>query len=411
MLVSMEGLARGRPQESKRVFTVSELNQVLKDLLEETFPFLWVEGEVANLRSSKAGHLYFSLRDDGASLKAVLFKSYRLGLPFGLEEGLHVLCFGRLSLYEPRGEYQLLVQQVEPMGLGAFRLALSQLKAKLAREGLLDEALKRPLPAFPRAIGLITSLHGAAVHDFLKLGLSRHPRARVIIYPVRVQGEEAVGEILEGLRVLAGLEEVEVIVITRGGGSLEDLWPFNNEALARAIRATPVPVVSAVGHEIDYTLCDLVADARAPTPSAAAELVFPDLSALGEGLALLKVRLERAVKGHLFLKKERLTSLARRLRDPRRALKERQRELNALGRRLYLSGANLLSRKRETLKALAARLEALSPLAVLSRGYSLVYKLPERSLVRSASQVREGEGLEILTAEGWIKARVEGKSP
>ncbi len=405
----MEGLARGYSRGARRVFKVSELNRALKGLIEEVYPFLWVEGEIANLKCSRAGHLYFSLRDDGASLRAVLFRTFQPTIPFALEDGMHVLCFGRLSVYEARGEYQLLVQQVEPVGLGAYRLALAQLKEKLAKEGLLSEDLKRPLPFFPKAVGLITSLHGAAVHDFLRIALSKNPKARIFIYPVRVQGPEAAAEICQGLEVLSGHQDVEVIVIARGGGSLEDLWAFNEEGLARAIRACRVPVVSAVGHEIDYTVCDLVADARAPTPTAAADLVFPNLSALEEGLNLLGERLKTAVLRKISAQRERLSFLASRLKDPQEGLKEKQRELMLLERRLKLALQNLLARKREELKRLSAHLEAVSPLSVLARGYSLVYRLPARTLVKRAEDVEVGEEIEISLAQGKIRAKVQGK--
>ncbi len=408
----MDGLARGTEETlgARRVFTVSELNRVLRELLEDEFPFLWVEGEISGLKSSKGGHLYFNLRDDGASLQAVLFRNYRLSLPFEPEEGMHVICFGRLSLYEPRGQYQLLVRRIEPLGIGAFRVALAQLREKLAREGLLDPALKRPLPLWPKVVGLITSLYGAAIHDFLRIGLSRFPRASVYIYPVRVQGAGAVEEVLEGLSVLSELKEVEVIVITRGGGSLEDLWAFNNEDLARAIRACRVPVVSAVGHEIDYTICDLVADARAPTPTAAAELVFPDLEELQRTLATFEGALLRGIEGRLRQKRERLSLLASHLKSPHEKIHEQKKELSHLETRLGLAIKRLLSGKRGTLKGMAAKLEALSPLAVLARGYSIVRLEKNKKILRRAREVNPGDILEIRLHEGQIRAVVEEES-
>ncbi len=405
----MDGLARGqeRLDTARRVFTVSELNNLLKEILEARFPFIWVEGEISSLKSSRNGHLYFNLRDDGASLQAVLFRSYRLNLPFELEDGMHVLCFGRLTLYEPRGQYQLLVQQVEPLGIGAFRLALAQLKEKLSREGLLDPALKRPLPFLPEAVGLITSLYGAAIHDFLKMGLSRFPKATIYIYPVKVQGPEASQEIVQALRALESLAEIEVIVIARGGGSLEDLWAFNDESLARAIRACRVPVVSAIGHEIDYTLCDLVADARAPTPTAAAELVFPRLEELENMLSYFKHHLLLGVEKQLRRQREKLFSLASRLKDPGTKISEQKKELSHLKRRLGLAFERLLLAKRERLRFLASRLEALSPLAILARGYSIVYREKTGKIIRRATQVCQGERIEILLQEGKIKAEVK----
>ncbi len=404
----MDSLARGSEglNYERRVFTVSELNRRLKELLEGSFPFLWVEGEISGLKSSPNGHLYFNLRDDGASLQAVLFRAYRPKLLFKLEDGMHVLCFGRLSLYEPRGQYQLVVQQVEPLGIGAFQVALAQLKEKLAREGLLDPTLKRPLPFLPKVVGLITSLHGAAIHDFLKVGLCRFPRASIYIYPVRVQGPQASQEILEGLKLLSSLGEVEVIVITRGGGASEDLWAFNDESLARAIRKCRVPVVSAVGHEIDYTICDLVADARAPTPTAAAELVFPRLEELENKLSNLQKELVKGLEKQLRLKHERLSSLANRLRSPGEKILEQKKEISHLKRRLLLALERNFKTKREMLRLLSGRLEALSPLAVLARGYSIVRR-QSGEVVRDSSSLKEGEILEIILHKGRLKALIK----
>ncbi len=402
----MEALARGDIKNNRRVLSVSELTAELKDLLEQKFPFVWVEGEVSNTKSSANGHLYFSLKDDGAVLKAVMFRSYRPNLAFKLEDGLHVLCFGRLSLYEPRGEYQLIVQQVEPVGYGAFRLALEQLKKKLAVEGLLDEARKKPLPFWPKAVGLITSLHGAAIHDFLRVGFFRNPKARVIIYPVKVQGDEAPQEIVEALYSLGRFSEVEVIVIARGGGSFEDLLPFNHEGLARAIAASPVPVVSAVGHEIDVTICDLVADARAPTPTAAAELVFPNLNELAYDLGLKFRALHKALKEKLLREEQKLNHLKKQLKDPRQKIYESRERLGLLKRRLDLSFARHLETKRNKLVSLVRQLESLSPLAVLARGYSITRK-PSGKVIKEAREVLPGDELDILLHQGKLRVEVK----
>ncbi|OAG27345.1 exodeoxyribonuclease VII large subunit [Thermodesulfatator autotrophicus] len=402
----MEALARGNPKNNRRVFTVSELTKELKSLLELKFPFIWVEGEISNSKSSANGHLYFSLKDEGAVLKAVMFRSFRPNLPFKLEDGLHVLCFGRLSLYEPRGEYQLIVQQVEPIGYGAFRLALEQLQKKLAAEGLLDEARKRPLPFWPRVIGLITSLHGAAIHDFLRVGFFRNPKARVLIYPVRVQGEEAPQEIIEAIHVLSSFSEVEVLVIARGGGSFEDLLPFNHEGLARAIATSPVPVVSAVGHEIDVTICDLVADARAPTPTAAAEMVFPSLNELAYELGLKLRALNRTLREKLLREEQKLNQLKRRLKDPRQKIKESQEKVHLLKRRLDVSFLRRLEDKQNKLFSLIKQLESLSPLAVLARGYSIVRK-SSGQVIKEAQEVLPGEELDILLHQGKLRVKVK----
>ncbi len=395
----------------RKVFTVRELTLVIKSLMEETFPLVWVEGEIANLRFPASGHVYFTLRDKGASLRAVLFRNQRLWVPFDLEDGLHVLCLGHISVYEPRGEYQLVVQVIEPKGLGALQLALEQLKRKLAEEGLFDESRKRRLPLLPRTVGLVTSLSGAALRDFLKVSLARFPQAKIRICPVRVQGEGAAQEIARAIALLGGDPEVEVIVITRGGGSLEDLWAFNEEVVVRAVYASPVPVVSAVGHEIDYTLCDLVADARAPTPTAAAQLVFPLERDLRERLSSLEVRLKEALLKKTSQSRLRLQDLSRRLRDPRQELRDQARHLKELTRALNQGCRIILEKKRQRLESLAKHLQAVSPLAILARGYSVVRKWPEGDIVRKALDLSPNDEIEILLSQGRIRAVVREVEP
>ncbi len=405
----MKTIARSEKDPSLKtyVFTVKELTSVIKDLLESTLPFVWVEGEIANLRTPNSGHLYFTLRDEEASLKAVLFRGQRAYLKFKLEDGLHVLCFGRLSVYEPRGEYQLIVQIIEPRGLGALQLAFEQLKEKLAQKGFFDPSRKRPLPLLPRIVGLVTSLTGAALRDFLKVALSRYPRARIIIFPVRVQGERAAQEIAEGIQILGSYPGIELIVVTRGGGSLEDLWAFNEEIVARAIYYSPVPVVSAVGHEIDYTICDFVADVRAPTPTAAAQIVFPSLPELHQGVEELKRRLLEATKNLLIARRQRVIEISNRLRDPRDGLRQGKARLNHLRERIIKALGYQMQHKKEKLAALSRHLEAVSPLSILSRGYSLVRRLPDQKLITEARELKIGDQIEILFRQGKTKARVE----
>ncbi len=390
-----------------RVFTVSELTYVIKDLLENAFPFVWVEGEVANLRCPNSGHLYFTLRDKEASLRAVIFRGQRQYLKFELEDGLHVLCFGRISVYEPRGEYQLIVQLVEPKGLGALQLAFEQLKKRLAKAGFFDEARKRPLPVLPKTVGVVTSLSGAAIRDFLKVALSRYPKAHIIIFPVRVQGDGAAQEIAEGIRLLGLQKSVELIVVTRGGGSLEDLWAFNEEIVAKAIYESPIPVVSAVGHEIDYTICDFVADARAPTPTAAAQMVFPAIDKLIEQIENLKTRMFHLINALLAHKHNKLVELSQRLKDPRDSLRETKERLKHLNERLLRSIERQLIYKNQKLSALSRHLEAVSPLSVLNRGYSLVKKLPDKKLIKEAQELSKGDKLEIIFRKGVAIAKVE----
>ncbi len=405
----METIARPEkgPSLKTHVFTVKELTYVIKDLLESTFPFVWVEGEIANLRSPNSGHLYFTLRDEEASLRAVLFRGQRAYLKFRLEDGLHVLCFGRLSVYEPRGEYQLIVQLIEPRGLGALQLAFEQLKEKLAQKGFFDPSRKRPLPLLPRVVGLVTSLTGAALRDFLKVALSRYPKARIIIFPVRVQGEGAAQEIAEGIHLLGSYQGVELIVVTRGGGSLEDLWAFNEEIVAKAIYHSPVPVVSAVGHEIDYTICDFVADVRAPTPTAAAQIVFPSLLELHQGVEGFKRRLLEAAKNLIAARRQQVIEISNRLRDPRDELRQGKARLKHLQERIIKALGYQMRHKREKLVGLSRHLEAVSPLSVLSRGYSLVRRLPDQRLITEADELEIGDQVEILFRRGKARAKVE----
>jgi exodeoxyribonuclease VII large subunit len=439
-------------ESERRVYTVSELTGQIKGTLEGAFPAVWVEGEISNLRVPSSGHAYFTLKDEGAQLSAVLFRGRGRRVRFDLEDGMHVLAFGGLDVYAARGQYQLVVELMEPQGLGALQLAFEQLKRKLEAEGLFDEGRKRKLPVFPRVIGIVTSPTGAAIRDMLNIIGRRFGDLHILIAPVRVQGDGAPAEIVQALINLQEMAELDVIVVGRGGGSIEDLWAFNDETVARAIVACRVPVISAVGHETDFTIADFVADLRAPTPSGAAELVVREKLAVIERLVDLYARLKQAVVADVTAQRERLEFLARRrvLTDPARALRDLYRRLDDLQGRLRLglragqrqvrhrlalltqalSAKNpaariaadtaLLGQLRGRLVSAAAhgvkasrarfatsvgRLESLSPLAVLSRGYS-VTRLPSGALVRSAAQARSGDLLEILLHQGALGARV-----
>jgi exodeoxyribonuclease VII large subunit len=440
-------------ERMKDILTVSQLNDNIKTFLEESFGVLWVEGEVSNLRRPQSGHVYFTLKDDKSQIRAVYFRPYGVrAVRFDLEDGMKILCRARLSAYPPRGEYQLIVESVEPQGLGALQKAFEQLKARLAAEGLFDASRKKPLPFLPRRIGVITSPTGAVIRDILNITRRRFPSVNILIAPARVQGAQATGEIITALRRLHAWGEVDVIVIARGGGSLEDLAPFNDEALAREICRSTIPVVSAVGHETDFTVCDFAADLRAPTPSAAAELVVPRKIELQENLHDLRLRLLAAQNRCLARQRERLASLAGRFRDPRRFLADyaihvddlRERLQRALAHQtesaagrlkplqarllgfdprrrireqsLLLSGLakslrggwnHFLWERREKLQKNAALLSSLNPLAVLRRGYSITRRLPEGEIVRDAKQLAPGNRLGIQLASGRIEARVE----
>ncbi|HWN56058.1 MAG TPA: exodeoxyribonuclease VII large subunit [Methylomirabilota bacterium] len=436
----------------RRVYTVSELTAGIKGTLEGTFPAVWVEGEISNLRVPSSGHAYFTLKDEGAQLSAVLFRGRGRRVRFEPEDGMHVLAFGGLDVYAARGQYQLVVELMEPQGLGALQLAFEQLKRKLEAEGLFDDGRKRKLPVYPRVIGIVTSPTGAAIRDMLNIIGRRFGDLRILIAPVRVQGDGAPAEIVQALVNLQEMAELDVIVVGRGGGSIEDLWAFNDETVARAIVACRVPVISAVGHETDFTIADFVADLRAPTPSGAAELVVREKLAVIERLVDLYARLKQAVTADVTAQRERLEFLARRrvLTDPARALRDLYRRLDDLQGRLRLglragqrqirhrlalltqalSARNPAARisadiallgqlrgrlvsgathgvqaSRARFAASVGRLESLSPLAVLSRGYS-VTRLPSGALVRSAAQARAGDLLEILLHQGALGARV-----
>jgi len=301
-------------RSGRAVLTVSELTARLREALEERFPAVWVEGEISNYRLYGSGHAYFTLKDADAQLRAVLFRNRMRRIRFEPTDGLHVMAFGSIEVYPQRGEYQLVVELLEPKGLGALQLAFEQLKARLQAEGLFDPARKRELPRFPRKIGIVTSPSGAAIRDMLRVIGRRFGELHIVIAPCRVQGEGAAAEIAQGLRELNGLGDVDVIIVGRGGGSLEDLWAFNEEVVARAIAASKVPVVSAVGHEVDFTIADFVADLRAPTPSAAAELVVREKQAVVDALVQLRARLERVAARPLRDLERRVDELTVRLR-------------------------------------------------------------------------------------------------
>ena len=307
-------------QELPHIYTVSALTREIRDRLETYFSLVWVSGEISNLRQPLSGHYYFTIKDASAQLRGVLFKGSHQHMRCKPQEGSQFLCRGRLTVYEPRGEYQLIVDYLEPLGQGALAQAFEVLKNRLRDEGLFAPELKKPLPFLPRKIALVTSPTGAAVRDFLRLLRQRFPNVEVLIYPVKVQGAEAAGEIAQALDDLSAYPGVEVIVLARGGGSLEDLWPFNEELVARAIHRCPIPVVSAVGHEVDFTIADFVADRRAPTPSAAVELVVPDLTELNRRLGRLGATLAGALARRRDMARQHLMLMARRLPDVRRSL-------------------------------------------------------------------------------------------
>ena len=438
----------------RQILSVSELTANLRELLETTFPEVWVEGELSNARVWQTGHLYFTLKDGSSQIKGVMFRSALRYLKFKPEDGLHVVVRGRISVYDPKGEYQLVGEHMEPHGYGPLQLAFEQLKKRLAAEGLFDAARKRALPTLPRRIGIVTSIDGAALRDIIRVLRRRYPNAHVVISPSRVQGEDAAGEIVRALRYVARIDGVDVVILGRGGGSLEDLWAFNVEKVARAIAACPVPVISAVGHETDFTIADFVADLRAPTPSAAAELVvrrkddfctFIDRqghqlhAAMRRRISRLEARLNALLarpgyaghRGHLALRGRHVAELTSALRqaitagvarrgrrqelarrnltqfDPRHRLSAVKTQLvsreNLLGRamtrRLHQSDARF--------KSLAARLEGLSPLSVLGRGYAVAWDSSRTHILRDPASVKPGEEIIVTLERGELRSTVK----
>ncbi len=393
-----------------QVLSVSQLTALVKDTLASVFPSVWVSGEISDLARPQSGHLYFTLKDSGAQIKAVMWRTQASRLRFGLADGQEVICRGDIDVYPPRGTYQLIVREIEPKGMGALQLALKQLRDKLAAEGLFDPARKRPLPLFPRRIALVTSPTGAAVRDFLEVVRRRWTAVQVLVVPAKVQGAGAAAEIVAGIERANRLEPApEVIVVARGGGSAEDLWCFNEEPVVRAIFASGVPVISAIGHEIDVTLSDLVADVRALTPSEAAERVVPLEAEVRAGLDHLRRRLAAAAQARYETAHARVRGLAERrvIRRPYDRLREAALALDALEERGVRALRRLGDRAGERLATLAGKLESLSPLGVLGRGYSVTRQARTGELVRSASDVQVGDVLATRLAAGEILSRVE----
>lgn len=395
-----------------KALTVAELTRQIKARLEPAFPEVWVEGEISNFKRYGSGHCYFTLKDEAAQLSSVLWRGTADGLKFEPADGMLVLARGRVSVYEPRGQYQLVVDRLEPSGVGALAAAFEALKAKLAAEGLFDSERKRPLPAYPARIALVTSPSGAAVRDMMKVVLGRWPLLEIVLAPVRVQGEGAAREIATAIRQVNALRCADVIIVGRGGGSMEDLWAFNEETVARAIVASEIPVISAVGHEVDFTIADFVADVRAATPSHAGEIVVPELRAVVEHLQALEARLPEALTMRVALARERLKALAGSwaLRYPEERLAQLRQRLDDLQARLAQLGPRGIETRAQALGMLAARLEGLSPLKVLARGYSVTTREDGRVL-RDAAAVRPGEALVTQVRKGRVWSRVERNEP
>jgi exodeoxyribonuclease VII large subunit len=439
----------------RKIYTVSELNANIKSLLEEQFPFIWIVGEISNFRKPLSGHFYFTLKDEESQLNAVMFRGQQRQLKFMPEDGMRITGMGRLSVYEPRGTYQIILEYLEPSGIGALQVAYEKLKARLADEGLFDEKHKKTIPYLPQKIALITSPSGAAVHDILNIIDRRFPNVNIQIYGVKVQGDGAEAEIKAALEQMNKRADVDVAILARGGGSLEDLQAFNSESVARAVFALEIPLISGIGHETDYTIADFVADLRAPTPSAAAELVVPVKSELLQSVKSifndLKYRMENTVD-RLGLN---LRDMSQRLIDPRKQIEDYRLQMDDYTTRLIRHMQILFGRRTERfqwwkdrllnnspayqshnlkviveqnkykllkifdkkidkksarLQQLKAQLETLSPIGILKRGYSITRTIPDLKLVMDPKAVSLEQDLEVMVAKGTLTCRVKGKS-
>ena len=396
----------------KHIFTVSELVFSLKGLVEHKFSDVMVEGEISNFKLYPSGHMYFDLKDESSVLPSAMFKYVNRSLKFVPESGMKVIAKGNLSVYEKQGKYQLLIQDLEPSGKGALYLAFEQLKEKLKKEGFFDEARKRKIPAFPKKIGVVTSIKGAALQDILNIITRRFSGVEIFINPVQVQGEgakEQIAQAINDFNCLGPDLKPDVLIVGRGGGSIEDLWAFNEEIVARAVANSEIPVISAVGHETDYTICDFVADLRAPTPSAAAELVVKDKFEIKHRIETLALRLNKVILSQIDNKKHSLKNLHDNLliRHPQNTINLYQQDLDDLLMRLGTSVKHFWEMKKENLKILKGQLFALSPEAILERGYSITFIGSSKKIVRDAAEVKKDDMLEIKVQKGIIHTKVE----
>lgn len=421
------------PRKTDHIHTVSELTRLVKDLLETALPRVWVEGEISNFHRHSSGHVYFTLKDEKSQIRAVLFRGEARKTVFEMNNGLHVVCRGRINVYEPRGEYQIVIDVVEPKGKGALQLAFEQLRAKLESEGLFDPARKKKIPVFPKKIGIVTSPRGAAVADILRILSRRFARVHILLYPVKVQGEGAADEIATGIDYFGRRGDMDVLIVGRGGGSIEDLWAFNEEKVARAIAACPVPVISAVGHEVDFTIADFTADLRASTPSAAAEIVVETETVFRDRIAGLQRSLEQEFRYVIQARREAVTALShhrifqgfrirllnlhQRVDDleerARSVIRTELRKINAGRTRALVLAEKLSAAMRGRIRGLgaswerlSASLNSLSPLAVLKKGYAICWKAGGLQAIRKAEEAVPDEDIIVSFHKGELTCRV-----
>lgn len=389
-----------------QTISVSELTAQIKNIIEGKFDSIWVSGEISNFKHHYSGHMYFTLKDDSAEIKAVMFKGFNQYLRFRPEDGMQVLANGRLSVYEQRGQYQLILKQLEPSGIGTLYLAFEALKKQLAEEGLFNIEKKQKLPEYPKTIGVVTSQSGAAVQDIFQIMERRAPFVDIILRATKVQGEGAALDIAQAIEEFNEYKKVDVIIMGRGGGSLEDLWPFNEEIVARAISASTIPIISAVGHETDYSISDMVADKYTSTPSAAAEIVSPSISDIKDIIDKQQMKLESYLKYLIERKWQNVDELINRhsRQQPQKIIDLQQSELENLSSRFVnsiLQNQNILRMK---LSPLTEKLSVLNPIAILKRGYSVAFKLPNRQIIRASGDIQKGNEFELLTSKGSFTA-------
>jgi exodeoxyribonuclease VII large subunit len=394
-----------------RILTITDLTKYIKGRLEGDYRLtnIWIRGEISNFKLHSSGHIYLTLKDENSAIKGVMFRSKAYNLIFRPENGMKVIVRGSISVYERDGQYQLYLEEMQPDGIGALHLAFEQLKESLKEEGLFDEAIKKPIPFLPTTIGVVTSPTGAAIRDIITVIKRRFPNVKIVIYPVRVQGDEAPGEINKAIENLNKKALVDVIILGRGGGSIEELWAFNTEVVARAIYASKIPIISAVGHETDFTIADFVADVRAATPSAAAELVVPHKIEVEKYLHNLESRLTNGVQAILKENKSRLEIVLQLLlnRHPKEQIRQKIQEVDNLTSRLEQALNQRLTEKRQTFCLLAEKLQVLSPLAVLQRGYSITRLIPDEVVIKDIAEVKKGDRIEVILGRGTLECLVE----
>jgi len=404
-------------KETPRIFTVQEITRHIRERLDEDeiLSDVYVKGELSNLSQPTSGHLYFTLKDNFSELRCVMFREKNIGLRFTPEDGMSVIVRGHISVYEKRGNYQLYVEEIQEEGIGALYRAFEQLKKKLKEEGLFDIAYKKPIPSFPRRIGIITSPTGAAIRDILNITKRRFPHVHILLAPVAVQGEEAPWQIVNAIRVMnrvnAELMKIDVLVVGRGGGSIEELWAFNEEMVAREIFSSEIPVISAVGHETDFTIADFVADKRAATPSEAAELVVPDNREIERNLSSLELRMRQNVFKAVEFHRRKLESMEKNIlfRKPTERINQYRQTVDEIKRSMLAEISHLVALHKKSLQVLTGKLDALSPLAILDRGYCICSRLPEGKVVRSVEDISVGDALKILFGDGEVVSEVKAK--